>query len=287
MKIQEMKKATVIGYIALLFWITSPALAYNVKSLPTFEILSFALGISFVLTLIRLLYTQQWHILKQPIILWVIGFTGIYANDALYISAFKYAPPDQTELIDMLWPILVLLFSALLPKENFSLKHTLAGILGFTGAFIFLTKGQGFSGFHTTYLYGYMLAFSSAVIWSLYTVIGRYYGNTPPELIGLFCGCGMCLSLITHFSTESTVIPTTFQWMILLIMGITTQGAAYFFWNYGIKKGNFRLLSLLSYGNLILSMLFLILLGYAELTTYLIVACLFVTFGAVMCRAGS
>ena len=63
---------------------------------------------------------------------------------------------------------------------------------------------------------------------------------------------------------------------------MTTSGGAYFLWDFGIKHGNFKLLSNLSYGNPIISVLLLAAFHQAQLTINLLFACLFVVAGAVV-----
>ena len=57
-------------------------------------------------------------------------------------------------------------------------------------------------------------------------------------------------------------------------MGITTHCIAYLCWDYGIKKGNFKLLNILSYSNPIISTLLLIVFGLAHLSAILFVSVL-------------
>ena len=62
-------------------------------------------------------------------------------------------------------------------------------------------------------------------------------------------------------------------------MGIATHCLAYFFWDYGVKKGNFKLLSILSYFNPIISISILIIAGYSK-PTYVLFISSFLIFSA-------
>lgn len=276
------KSATLIGYYGLFFWTIAPVLVSSVRNIPTFQVLCTALGVSFTSTALFLTYTKRWKLLKQPIRLWIIGILAIYGNDVLYIAAFKYAPPAQADLISYLWPILVILFSGLLPKEKFTLKHLLAGLLGFTGIYVLLNDRAEFSQFQTEYVIGYLLALGSAIVWSIYTLTARHYGQTRSEAIGVYCGVGMLCSLLTHYHLETFVPPTSEQWLAMITMGLTTQGLAYFCWDYGVKRGDFKLLNVLSYSNPIVSVLLLIVFGYAEPSLALLSACVLITLGGMM-----
>ncbi len=271
---------TFIGYSALIFWALAAPFTVKIKDIPIFETLTIVFTISFFFSAIKLTLCKQWHTLKQPWFLWLIGFLGIYGNDLLYIAAFKHAPAAQADLINYLWPIFVILFTGLLPDEKLSFRHVLAASLGFTGIYVLINQsGQGME---SQYLFGYILAFLDAVIWSIYTLVARRFGKSPVEMIGIYCGVGAICSLFIHFQWETTLIPANNQWLILIVMGMTTQCLAYFFWDFGVKRGDFKLLSILSYGNPILSILFLIFFGMADASYELFIACALVSLGGLV-----
>lgn len=271
---------TVIGYCALIFWALAAPCVTHIKSLPIFETLTIVFSVSFVLSAAKLTYCRQWSKLKQPWFLWVIGFLGIYGNDLLYIAAFKNAPATHADLINYLWPIIVILFTSFLPNEKLSLRHLIAASMGFAGIYILISQNN--EGFDTQYLWGYSLAFTDALVWSLYTLMARYYGQSPVETIGIYCGLGALCSLGIHLHFEHALMPGIGQWFILIIMGITTQCLAYFFWDFGVKRGDFKLLTILSYGNPVLSIGFLILFGMAKPSIELWLACILVSLGGIV-----
>lgn len=274
--------ATCIGYCALFLWASSGVLASSVINIPTFEVLSIAFSISFSITAIMLTLRGQWSKVKQPLLLWIIGMIGVYGNDALYIAAFKHAPAAQADLISYLYPIIIILLATCLPSEKFSFRYVVAGLVGFLGCYLLITSGGSMAGFHMKYLTGYCFAFLNAVAWSIYCLAARYYKNTPTEMIGMYCGCGLILSLIAHIGWEHTVIPDLHQTIALVIMGLTTQGSAYFLWDYGIKRGNFKLLSILAYGNPIIAVILLIITGKSHYSEALLVATLLISFSGAL-----
>ncbi|MES2212482.1 MAG: EamA family transporter [Pseudomonadota bacterium] len=258
------KNATAVGYVGVLMWALTATFTAELSTLPVFEILSIAFSINFSISFLRISLGNKWQQLRQPIGLWVLGIIGIFGNEMLYIMAFKHAPPAHADLINYLWPIMVIFLSSVILKEALSLKHIIAGLLGFFATYLLITNGQGLAGFHSEYAWGYVFAFCSALSWSLYTLVGKKYGETIPEIIGIYCGIGMLCSLILHVQLEPNVVPTLTQWIVLLLMGLTTHGLAYFFWNHGVKLGNYRLLSVMCYANPIISVSLLVFLGFAQ-----------------------
>ncbi|PHQ78151.1 MAG: hypothetical protein COB66_09475 [Coxiella sp. (in: Bacteria)] len=280
---QDTKQGTALGYIALLFWACSALFASSVTRIPTFEVLSVAFSISFGATVLVLTLRKQWHQIKQPLILWIIGMIGVYGNDALFIAAFKYAPAAQVDLINYLWPIFVILLAGLLPQEKISPKHLAGALLGLCGTALVILHQTGPHSVYAHYVYGYMLALCDAVVWSIYTITARYYKNVPSTMIGMYCGCGLVLSLIAHFTFEPTIKPHLNELLIMITFGLTSQGSAYFLWDYGVKNGNFKLLSVLSYLNPIISIALLIACGKSQYSDVLIVATLLIASGGALC----
>lgn len=273
---------TSIGYISLLIWATLASLISLVISIPTFEILAIVFFVSFFFTALKLTLYSEWYKVKQPLLIWCIGTLGVFGNESLFFTAFKYAPPAQVTLIFYLWPLIVFLVSALLLNEKFTYRHILACFIGLTGIYFAIAYGQNIKNFSLHYFKGYFFAFSSACVWSSYTIASKKFKQTPIEMIGLYCGIGSIIALILHSHYEITVNPNIRQFIIIFIMGLTTEGLAYFLWDFGIKNGNYKLLCLLSYGNPLVSILLLILLGLTQPTMILALASLLVISSAVI-----
>lgn len=278
----KLDKPTLGGLIALFFWAFMAVFTNFVKSLPIFEILTIVFLVSFLTSLVKIWYCHDWHKLKQPWFLWLIGIAGIYGNDLLYIQAFNYAPPAHADLINYLWPVLVILFSCYLPNEKFSLKYVVGGFVAFAGV-VLLIKGDSSTPFKAEYIKGYIYAFFDAVVWATYTLLCRRFNQKAVEAIGFYCGAAALCSFILHYAThEPLVLPSPQQWFVLLLMGLTTQGMAYFLWEKGIKKGQYRFLNVISYATPILSVLLLVFFGQASLSVHLLAAALLVSIGALI-----
>ncbi len=271
---------TLVGCCALIFWALAAPFSVQIKSIPIFETLTLVFSVSFLLSAFKLTIYHQWSQLKQPWFLCIIGFIGIYGNNLLYISAFRYAPAAQVDLINYLWPVLVILFTGFLPNEKLTIRHVIAASMGFCAVYVLINQGE--RGFERQYLMGYLLAFLDALVWSVYTIVARHHGKSPVEMIGIYCGIGAVCSLFLHLQFETTQSLHYYQWMILLAMGMTTQCLAYFFWDFGVKQGDFKLLSILSYGTPMLSIGFLIIFGMATASIELSIACLLLMTGGLI-----
>lgn len=275
--------ATGIGYFGVICWSLSASLNVPLRNIPTFEIILMTYSIAFIAIMARVAIKGSWAQLKLPILLYLLGILGVYGNDVLYISAFKYIPAVQADLINYLWPIGVVLFAALLPKEKFKARYLVAGLIGLFGIYILMLHNNHHWHFHQSAITGYILAFTGVVLWCGYVLLSHRYSNAPIEMIGVYCGVGALISLITlHTTGQPMVTPSSKQLLIIFIIGLTSQGYAYVLWEYGVKKGDYRFLSILSYGNPIISILLLAAFGLIQLNYLVIFAAILVTVAGII-----
>lgn len=277
------KYYTLYGVFSLVCWALSAALILTVSALPTYQILFAVFVSSFVISSIVTTRNKSWHKLKTyPVYLWVTGVVCIFGNEVLYITSFKYAPAAQVDIINYLWPLLVILFSPLLPNEKLKMRNIFSVLIAFGGVFYMLQSRHDMSEISAQYLYGYIAAFGAALLWAIYTLVSKNYGRSTPELIGVYCGFCALLSGGVHLVTEEFIVPTTNEIISLIIMGGTTHSLAYVLWDKAVKKGNFQLLSVLSYANPILSVYVLFILGYAEPSASVWIAGICVVVASIM-----
>ena len=71
--------------------------------------------------------------LRQPLVAWVVGVGGLFGYHALYFLALRFAPPAEAGLLNYLWPLLIVLFSSLLPGERLAPHHIIGALLGLAG----------------------------------------------------------------------------------------------------------------------------------------------------------
>ena len=92
----------------------------------------------------------------------VVGILGLFGYHFLYFTALRNAPEIEAGLIAYLWPLFIVLGSALMPGERLGLHHIIGALTGAFGALLIVTKGQGFD-FDARYAFGYAMAFLCAL----------------------------------------------------------------------------------------------------------------------------
>lgn len=274
---------TLSGLAAIGLWSVLALFTAGTGGIPPFQLsaLTFALG-SVVGFAVILRNGIGLGVLRQPPKAWALGIYGLFCYHALYFAALKLAPPAEAGLVAYLWPLLIVLMTALLPGESLSPRHMLAAGLGFLGVIV-LGLGKGGVAFDWASWPGYAAALGCAVIWSSYSVLSRTQGNVPTEAVTGFCLATAILSLICHLLFETPVWgQSPLQWLCIIGLGLGPVGAAFFLWDHGMKRGDIRLLGTASYAAPVFSTLLLVLFGFATPHWTLAVACALIVGGAVI-----
>lgn len=276
------RKATAIGLIAILLWGMLALLTSYCKRIPAFELNTLTFGIAFLIGVVFFIRSGcDWSQLKQPPRVWITGITGLFGYHALYFAAMRSAPAIEVSLIAYLWPILIVVFSALLPNERLRWFHIAGAGLGFLGiALLFVSKGV--IQIEKSSMLGYFFALLCAVIWSSYSVLSRKDKAIPMVMTGAFCGASSLLSLICHIAFEQTVMPLPSEWLAVAALGIGPVGIAFFAWNYGMKHGNIKLLGTLSYLAPLISGALLVVFGRSAYSNRLLFAAVLIMAGAML-----
>lgn len=278
----NLARATLIGFSAVIMWALLALLTAASGSVPPFQLSAITFAIGTAVGLVMRAMTPAAKHDPIPPIVWVIGIAGLFGYHYFYYTALRNAPAVEASLIAYLWPLLIVVGSALLPGEKLRWFHVAGAALGLAGAFLIVTRGGTLS-FDPQYSFGYMMAAVCAVTWSSYSLLSRRFPSVPTSVVTWFCAATAILSLICHLLLEETVWPQdTGQWLAVVGLGLMPVGAAFYAWDHGVKRGNIQVLGAASYAAPLLSTLVLIVAGAAEPSFYILAACVLITAGAVL-----
>ena len=281
-------RATAVGFVAVLLW--ALLALFTVGSAPTPPLLLNAICFSIGGTLGLIWAWRSGGLTQLRQISWKVftfGTLGLFGYHALYFSALRMAPAAEAGLIAYLWPLLIVLFSGLLPGETLRVGHLLGACLGFSGAALIITGG-GSTGFRAEYLPGYALALLCALTWSGYSVLSRRLGQTPTSSVAVFCVLTALASWALHFGLEHTVWPQgTLGWASTVALGLGPVGLAFYVWDIGVKQGDIQMLGTSSYAAPLLSTLVLVVAGIAAPSWTLAIAAVLITGGAAIAARAS
>lgn len=279
----DSRRAMAAGLAAIGLWGMLAALSVLAGAVPPFQMvaMTFAIGATIGIARARARGVAWRALVAWPARVWLLGIGGLFGYHALYFAALQLAPPAEANLVNYLWPLLIVLLSAPLAGERLGWSHLVGAGLGFAGVAA-LAVGRGLD-FTTEHLLGYGLALGCALTWSLYSVLSRRFGETPTDAVAAFCAATSLLSLACHLAFERTVWPhDAVAWLAVLGLGLGPAGSAFYFWDHAVKHGDIRALGALSYATPILSTAILVACGLAQPTGMLVLAAALVTTGAVL-----
>lgn len=281
------RSATLIGFGAVLLWSLLALLTVGTAPVPPLQLNAVCFAIGGTIGLVWVAATGGLGQLRAvPIRVYVFGTTGLFGYHLLYFSALRAAPAAEAGLIAYLWPLLIVLFSGLLPGERLKPGHILGGLIGFAGAALIVSSGHGT--LNTAHLPGYALAFGCALTWAVYSVVSRQLGAIPTASVAVFCLAASSLSALAHIAIEDTVWPTEpMGWLAMAGLGLGPVGLAFFIWDVGVKRGDIQLLGVASYAAPVLSTFALILAGQAEATLTILAAAALIAGGAALAARAS
>src|SRR6202165_661405 len=259
------RTATLIGLTAILMWSLLAVLTVATGKIPAFQLaaMTFAVG-ALVGSLTWIGRPDAIRSLSQQPTAWIVGVGGLFGYHGLYFLALRFAPPAEAGLLNYLWPLLIVLFSALLPGERLAPHHIIGALLGLFGTALLFAGNSG-GGFAPGQVPGLVAAFVAAFVWAAYSVMSRKLKAVPTDAVAGFCLATALLAALVHGLVEQTVWPDTMtQWLSVAALGVGPVGAAFYAWDIGMKRGDIRVLGAASYAAPLLSTTFLMVAGFAK-----------------------
>ena len=276
-------RGTLIGGVAILMWASLAVLTAWSGGVPPFQMVAIAFAAAFGIAVVRWRLAGQRIIvrLRQPPGAWLLGVFGLSGYHFLIFYALKHAPAVEANLVNYLWPLLIVLFSALLPDgTRLTWRHVLGTALGLAGTAVLF--GGDFA-FQPEHLDGYLAALLGALTFSSYSVLNRRYARVPSDAVGGFLLVGAGLATACHLGFETTVWPNdAVEWSAVIALGLGPAGGAFFFWDYGVKHGNLRTLGAWCYTIPLMSTGLLLVAGVGEPSLRIAAACALIVGGAVL-----
>jgi drug/metabolite transporter (DMT)-like permease len=264
-----------LALAAIALWGTLAAMSVHLKHVPPLLLVGTALLIGGATSLDRI---REWRATWKQL---ALGVYGLFAYHLALFIALREAPAVEANLVNYLWPLLIVLLTPFFrPGNHLEPRHIIGAMLGFVGAGLLVTGGK--LDLQWQYITGYGLALAAAFIWSTFSLLSSRMGEVSTAQVGLFCVVSGLLSVGAHFAFEPAYrfVATDGPW--LLALGIGPMGLAFFAWDAALKRGDTGSIGLLSYLTPLLSTLGLVLTGGGVFTVLSGIAMLLIIGGALI-----
>lgn len=246
-------KATIYALAAIALWASLAALALSLSHVPAFLLTGVSLMVGSVLAWPAVL--RRPALWRMPPSTLAFGVLSLFGYHFLLFMGLRLAPAVEVNLINYLWPLLLVVLAPLyLPGMSLRPVHLMASAMGFGGAIIAIVGAQTSASASTTSsnpLLGYLLALLAACAWANYSLQTKRLSlqgrGFPTAAIGLFGLVSGGFSLLCHWALEPAVSLSLQDWGLLVLLGLGPLGASFFLWDQALKLGDARHIGILSY----------------------------------------
>jgi drug/metabolite transporter (DMT)-like permease len=211
----------------------------------------------------------------------LLGVYGLFTYHLCLFLGLRLAPPVEANLVNYLWPLLIVVLSPLiLANTRLRARHVAGALMGFGGAALLVTGGR--LGFSREGALGYLFALAAAVIWSTYSLLTKRIGDFPTSAVATFCLVSGLLSLACHAIFEERYVPAAADLPYLLVIGLGPMGAAFYLWDRAMKGGDPRVIGTLAYLTPLLSTFLIAAFGEGRVTWLSLAALALIVGGALV-----
>ena len=261
-----------LGAIAL--WATLASLGVALAHVPPFLLTGAALLIGSIAAWPAF---RQWRIPPSTL---ALGVCGLFGYHFLLFTALRLAPPIEANLVNYLWPLLIVVLAPVfLPTSRWRPAHLAAALVGFVGAGLAIAGGRNLDG---GFSWGYAAALASAFVWASYSLLTKRVAHFPTAAIGLFGLVSGVLALLCHALLEPPVALGVRDWALIAVTGLGPLGAAFFLWDAALKRGDPSTIGVLSYLTPLASTLLLVLTSDRPLSGWIVGAAALIVGAAVV-----
>ena len=246
-----MKKTYMLAGTAILMWSTmatvSKLLLGTMENQQVLCISSLLAGVSMLaMNLIsgklRLLKT---YTPKDYLIITATGLLGIFLYYSFYYIGMSRMPASQAFIINYLWPIMSVVFAAILLKEKLTVRKGIAIGMSFLG--VVIVTGKDLMHFDRYMLFGAAMCILDAVCYGAFTALNKkwHYEKGISLMIAFFSA--FFLSGILNLAAGTAWNLGLGQLLGLSWNGVFSMAIGNTAWALALEKGNTAKISNLAY----------------------------------------
>lgn len=248
------KKATVIGFFAIILWSSIVGL---IKEVSYYFGASLGAALIYSVASLFLMATLKWTpISKFPKRYLLFGGLFMVTYELCLALSIGYSTTNrqaiEVGMVNYLWPTFTLIATVIFTSKKASWLIIPGAIISMLGL-IWVLGGE--EGFNISEIWAninvnplsYGLAFLGAILWAAYCVVTIRLAKGKNGITLFFMMVAIVLWVKVLIIGEPTEIQFTIPSIIYLILAACAMGFGYAAWNVGILKGNVTVLAGASY----------------------------------------
>jgi drug/metabolite transporter (DMT)-like permease len=234
------KKAYGFAALSILCWSTvASAFKLSLRYLSFTELLMFSTMVATLVLFLILLFQKKIKLLKtlQKKDFLLSVWMGILSPFLYYLCVFKaysLLPAQQAQPLNLIWGIVIVIFSIPILKQKIKMRTLLAILVSFLGVVILSTEGN-FSYLQLRSPLGVGLALGSSIFWALYWLINTKDKTDPIIRLFLNFCFGTFFIMVYMFVFSRFRIPPVEGLIGAGYVGIFEMGVTFYFWLKALK----------------------------------------------------
>ena len=281
-----MKKTYILAGTAILMWSTMATVSkLLLTSLSNFQVLcisSLLAGVSMLAMnafsgKLALLKTYR---LKDYLIMTGTGLLGIFLYYSFYYIGMSRMPASQAFIINYLWPIMSVVFAAILLKEKLTARKMIAIGMSFVG--VMIVTGKDLLHFDGKTLFGAVMCILDAVCYGAFTALNKkwHYEKGISMMVAFFVS--FVLSFVMNQVSGAGWNISFGQLLGLGWNGIFSMAIGNTAWALALQKGNTAQISNLAYITPFLSLIWTALILKEQISVWSVVGLCVIVLGVLI-----
>ncbi|MCO5172102.1 MAG: EamA family transporter [Planctomycetes bacterium] len=200
---------------------------------------------------------RPWPSRREAAALVALGVWGILGYHALFFAALARAPIVEANLLNYLWPLLMVLLAPWIARETLTGATVTGALVGFAGAALVVTQGE-WRPPAAEHALGYVMAGTAALAWSTFSLGLRRAGQAAEGRMTAFVCASFLLSVPLALATDGPagLAPPGGRALVATVwLGVGPMALAFHCWGRAMALGDAARLGLLTYLDPLLSTL--------------------------------
>lgn len=257
-------KGTIYVLLCVILWALIPVVAkMGQQRLDNHQFLFWSSLVSFTVLAISVLATGNLSTIKsysarEWLFYIFLGLLGTYIYYLFLYLGYASAVGMEVLVIQYSWPILIVILSIFILKEQLTAQKIIAISLGFLGVLIVLSKGD-IQNINIKNIAVITLVGAGAICFALFSVLSKTIKREPLGVITIYFLTACIASFFSMLGFSEFALPSQSDILPILLNGILVNGFSYVFWLLALKHAEASYLAPFTFITPILSAIYLIL----------------------------
>ncbi len=258
------QKGTIFVLICVSLWALIPVVAkLGQTTLDNHQFLFWSSLVSFIVlgvtsTIVGTIGEIKKYSVKDLLYILLLGLLGTYIYYLFLYLGYSQAVGIEVLVFQYTWPILIVLFSIVILKEQLTFRKLTALILGIAGVVIVLTKGD-FQSINISNPGVIALVAAGASCFALFSILSKTVQKEAYSVVVIYFLAALVASFISMLYFSKFAFPATTEILPVLINGVFVNGFSYIFWVIALQSTEASYLAPFTFITPILSAIYLVL----------------------------